>query len=217
MSVFNLSLKQHNELASESYYEMEPEEELTEEEIKILQILEQLSASKAETNKAFNETQNNKHFAEAYKPIAPPEDYVPKNNSASETENPYEKTYKDDDNSKLNNEELSSFSKVNDLLKKQQSKGANTKSTMSYSLTNRTHQYLPTPIYLCETGGKIVINITVNAKGSVIDAYVNTSSTSSNECLTDHALEYAKNSQFSVDTSKATQIGSITFYFIGKH
>jgi hypothetical protein len=217
MSVFNLSLKQHNELASESYYEMEPEEELTEEEIKILQILEQLNASKAETNKAFNETQNNKHFAEAYKPIAPPEDYVPKNNSASETENPYEKAYKDDDNSKLNNEELSSFSKVNDLLKKQQSKGANTKSTMSYSLTNRTHQYLPTPIYLCETGGKIVINITVNAKGSVIDAYVNTSSTSSNECLTDHALEYAKNSQFSVDASKATQIGSITFYFIGKH
>lgn len=217
MSVFNLSLKQHNELASESYYEMEPEEELTEEEIKILQILEQLSASKAETNKAFNETQNNKHFAEAYKPIAPPEDYVPKSSSTSETENPYEKAYKDDDNSKLNNEELSSFSKVNDLLKKQQSKGANTKSTMSYSLTNRTHQYLPTPIYLCETGGKIVINITVNAKGSVIDAYVNTSSTSSNECLTDHALEYAKNSQFSVDTSKATQIGSITFYFIGKH
>ena len=57
---------------------LEPEEELTEEEIKILEALERLNASKAETNQAFNESQQSKQFAQAYKPIAPPEDYVPK-------------------------------------------------------------------------------------------------------------------------------------------
>lgn len=202
---------------AESFYELEPEKELTEEEIKILEALEKLNASKAETNKAFNETKDNSRFSEAYKPIAPPEDYVPKNNSETESTDRFTKVYENTEDSKLNTEELSSFSKVNDLLKKQKEEGANTKSTMHYSLVNRTHQYLPTPIYLCENGGKIVINITVNAKGNVIGTYVNTSSTSSNECLTDHALEYAKNAQFSADASKKTQLGSITFYFIGKH
>ncbi|WOD44850.1 energy transducer TonB family protein [Hwangdonia lutea] len=216
LSIFNLSLKKQSEFISESYYEMEPEEELTEEEIKILEALENLNASKAETNKAFNETSNNKQFAQAYKPIAPPEDYVPKNSGAPEQNNAFKKVYESSDDSKLNTEELSSFSKVNDLLKKQQDEGANTKSTISYSLVDRKKIYIPIPVYLCEIGGKIVINITVNAQGDVTDAYVNSSSSTSNECLVEHALEYAKNAQFSTDTSKKSQIGSITFNFIGK-
>lgn len=216
LSVFNLSLKKHSEFISESYYEMEPEEELTEEEQKILEALEQLNNSKAETNNAFNETNNSKQFAQAYKPIAPPEDYVPKTRDASESGEAYKKEYQEPEDSKLNNEEISSFSKVNDLLKKQQNEGENTKSTISFSLVNRKKVYIPIPVYLCEKGGKIVINITVNAKGKVTDAYVNTSSSTTNECLVEHALEYAKNSEFSADASKKSQIGSITFNFIGK-
>ena len=216
LSIFNLGLKKQSEFISESYYQMEPEEELTEEDIKILEALEQLNASKAETNKAFNETSDNKHFAQAYKTIAPPEDYVPKNSDASQQNEAFKKEYENIDDSKLNTEELSSFSKVNDLLKKQQDEGANTKSTISFSLVNRKKVYIPIPVYLCEMGGKIVVNITVNAKGKVTDAYLNSSSSTSNECLTEHALEYAKNSQFSADTTKKSQIGSITFYFIGK-
>ena len=216
LSIFNLGLKKHSEFISESYYQMEPEEELTEEEIKILEALEQLNASKAETNKAFNETSKSKHFAEAYKPIAPPEDYVPKNNNTLEPSEAFKKEYENTDDSKVNTEELSSFSKVNDLLKQQQDDGANTKSTISFSLKDRKKVHIPIPVYLCEIGGKIVINITVNASGNVTDAYVNTSSSTSNECLVEHALEYAKNSQFSADASKKSQIGSITFYFIGK-
>lgn len=215
MSVFNLSLKKQDKFASESYYEMEPEEELTEEEIKILEALDKLNASKAETNKAFNETSNNKHFAEAFKPIAPPEDYVPKSNS--ENTEAYSKVYDVSNDSKVNKDELSSFSKVNDLLKKQQEDGANTKSTISFSLIDRKKRYIPIPIYLCEVDGKIIVNITVNGKGNVIDSYINSSSTSSNECLIEHALEYAKDSRFSEDTTKKTQLGSITFYFLGKH
>ena len=217
LSVFNLSLKQQNELASESYYEIEPEEELTEEEIKLLEALEQLNNTKAETNSAFNETQKTKHFAQAYKTIAPPEDYVPKRNSNLESEAVNEKVYEADEASKVNSEELSSFSKVNDLLKQQKDDGNNSKSSISFSLVNRTRVHIPIPVYLCENNGRIVVSITVSAKGNVVDAYVNTASNSSNECLIEHALEYAKESVFSADASKATQIGSITFSFIGKH
>ncbi len=217
LSVFNLSLNKQSERMAESYYEMEPEKELTEEDIKVIEALEKLNASKAETNKAFNETKNNSRFSEAYKPIAPPEDYVPKTNSESESTDRFTKAYESTNDSKLNTEELSSFSKVSDLLKKQKDEGNNTKSTISFSLVDRTKVHIPIPIYLCEIDGKIVVNITVNAKGHVTDAYINTSSTSSNECLVEHALEYAKESQFNADASKKSQIGSITFYFIGKH
>ena len=119
-------------------------------------------------------------------------------------------------NTKLNQEELSKFSKVNDLLKQQQSEGSNSKSSIRFSLVDRKKIHIPIPVYLCEEDGKIVVNITVNSNGNVIDAYTNTSSTSDNECLIGHAIDYARQSQFSADASKATQIGSITFYFIGK-
>ena len=218
LSLFNLSLKKHSEFLSESYYEVEPEEELTEEEIKLLEVLEQLNASKAETNSAFNETQDNKHFAQAYKPIAPPEDYqAPKSENDGDSESTTDYDKKPETVPDINKEQLSSFSKVNDLLKKQKAEGDNTKSTISFSLVNRKKIYIPIPIYLCEDNGKIVVNITVNDKGKVIDAYLNTSSNSNNECLIEHALEYAKNSEFSADPSKKTQIGSITFNFIGKY
>ncbi|AUP81642.1 hypothetical protein C1H87_14680 [Flavivirga eckloniae] len=215
LSVFNLSLKKQDKFASESYYEIEPEEELTEEEVKILEALEKLNASKAETNQAFNEA-NNKHFAEAFKPIAPPEDYVPKSSNTPENTESYTKSYEGSENTKVDEKELSSFSKVNDLLKKQLGDNNNNKSTISFSLANREKRHIPIPIYLCEVDGKIIINITVNDTGNVIEAYVNTSSTSSNECLIEHALEYAKESRFSEDPTKKTQLGSITFYFIGK-
>ncbi|SFZ89626.1 hypothetical protein SAMN05428642_101466 [Flaviramulus basaltis] len=216
LSVFNFGLKKQSEIASESYYEIEPEKELTKEEIKVLEALESLNNAKAETNDAFNETQKSKQFAQAYKTIAPPEDYVPKSSSVSDGPNTAKRNYDDTEDSKLNDDELTKFSKVNELLKKQRSGGNNSKSTISFSLKNRTKVYIPIPVYLCEFDGKITVNITVNSDGNVTDAYVNSSSTSDNECLIEHALEYAKQSLFSTDASKETQIGTITFYFIGK-
>lgn len=217
LSVFNLSLKKQSESISESYYEMEPEKELTQEELKILEALDKLSNSKAETNKAFNEHQESKHFAQAFKHIAPPEDYIPKpNNNNSENSNAPNKAFDSAQDSKLNDDELSKFSKVNDLLKQQQSGGNNSKSSISFSLKNRRKVHIPIPVYLCEVNGKIVVNITVSSRGDVLDAYANTSSTSNNECLIEHALEYAKQSQFSADSAKKSQLGTITFVFIGK-
>lgn len=220
LSVFNLSLNKQNELASESYYEIEPEKPLTEDEIKVLQALENLNNTKAETNKAFNETKQDKAFAEAYKPIAPPEDYQ-RPQSEQNDDIAEQSSSSNNDISDLNHEEVSSFSKVNSFLNKSTKKNANEsnnrKSTISYSLVNRTDEYLPIPIYLCEDGGKIVVNITVDSQGNVIDTYVNSSSTSSNECLKESALEYAKQAKFNADPGKKTQLGSITFNFIGKY
>lgn len=209
----------HEDEIAESYYELEPEKELTPEEAKILEALEKINASKAETNSAFNETENNKHFAQAYQQIAPPKDYVPATSEENDGADDASNSIGENKPIKpaINKEQLSSFNKVNDLLKAQQNEGVNTKSTVSFSLKDRKKVYIPIPVYLCEVDGKIVINITVNANGKVIDTYVNNSSTSKNECLIEHATQYAKESYFSADASKKTQLGSITFSFIGKH
>jgi len=221
LSVFNFNLKQHEELASESYYEMEPEKELTEEDIKIMEALEKINNTKAETNSAFNETANNKQFADAYKPIAPPEDYEyskpSDNNEDGDGENSSAMPEEKPNKPAGNKDQLSSFSKVNDLLKKQRAESVNTKSTISFSLVNRKKVDIPIPVYLCEVGGKIVISIKVNDKGTVTDTSVNTSSSTNNACLIENALESAKNSLFSADSSKKEQIGTITFNFIGKN
>ena len=221
LSVFNLNIKKQNELVSESYYEMEPEKELTPEEMKVLEALEKLNNEKAETNKAYNETVKEKSFSEAYKPIAPPEDYVKPEFDQNEEVSEQSKS-NNDEISDLNHEEISSFSKVNDILnkttkKKEAPKSTNRKSTIRYSLVDRTDEFLPIPIYLCEDGGKIVINITVNDNGNVIDTYVNNSSSSDNQCLVDSALEYAKKAKFNASPGKKTQLGSITFNFVGKY
>ncbi|MBU2950716.1 hypothetical protein KO493_08410 [Tamlana agarivorans] len=213
--VFNLSLNNQKELASESYYELEPEKEPTPEEIKILEALENQSSTKAETNNAFNETQKAKHFAQAFKPIAPPEDYTPKSNEQGQSEPSEKNDFKKAPDASLNQEELSKFSKVNDLLKKQRAQN-NSRSSISYSLPNRTKVYIPIPIYLCEVDGKIIVNVTVNANGDVVDSYVNTASNSENECLMERALEYANRSRFSRDPKQKSQLGTITFMFVGK-
>ena len=219
LCVFNLNIKTHDELATESYYEIEPEKELTPEDVKLLEALEKINATKAETNSAFNETDKSKHFSQAYQQIAPPEDYVPatseENDGADDGSNSISE--KKPLKPAVNKEQLSSFNKVNDLIKNQQNAGVNTKSTISFSLPNRNKVFIPIPVYLCEVDGKIVINITVNSKGDVINTYLNNSSTSSNACLIETALQFAKESRFSADAKKDSQVGTITFNFIGKH
>lgn len=205
---------------AESYYLLEPETPKTPEELEAEKLAEAVEKQPSETNKAYNETQEYKKFAEAYQPIAPPKDYVPKP-SENMMENDLTESGTTQAISEIDDDVLSSYSSVNDILNKRKpsnsSQSVNKNSSMHYSLVNRTHDYLPTPIYLCEEGGKIIINITVNASGLVTDAYVNASTTSKNECLKDHALDYAKEARFSTDVSKPSQIGTITFYFEGKN
>ncbi len=87
-------------------------------------------------------------------------------------------------------------------------------SSISFSLKGRRAVRIPNPVYTCDTAGKIVINITVDDNGYVIDASVNRgSSTSTNECLTERALEYAAGAKFSNLAGRYSQPGTITYYF----
>ncbi|PWL40205.1 hypothetical protein DKG77_05110 [Flagellimonas aquimarina] len=87
------------------------------------------------------------------------------------------------------------------------------RTSISYSLIDRNAYSLPPPIYTCIEGGKVVINIKVDASGYVTEAdYNDQSSGTSNGCLVDNAIAYALKARFSPD-SKASQIGTITYLF----
>lgn len=89
-------------------------------------------------------------------------------------------------------------------------------TSVSYALIDRTAYSLPPPIYTCIEGGKVVINIKVNAKGYVTRATLNTkSSETRNRCLIDNAIAYALRAQFSPGSQRVQQ-GTITYLFQGK-
>jgi len=221
---FVVHIKKKSKLVAETYYELEPETISEEEQEELEEILKSLDnlLSTPSTNQAYNETKDYKNEElkdqefeeqlEAIKNRTTVEDIkasINENNTltASRSESDKDKS--------------STFSDINDIVNKQsenqkEKTGADKNSSMSYSLVDRTHTFLPTPIYLCEQGGKIVVNISVDSEGNVTEAYYNNASSSDNGCLIDHALEYAKASKFNTDASKATQLGSITFLFKGK-
>ncbi len=87
------------------------------------------------------------------------------------------------------------------------------RTSVSYSLINRNSYRLPPPIYTCIEGGKVVVNITVDALGNVMAADFNEkSSSTSNGCLVDNAISYALKAKFN-SSSKSTQKGTITYIY----
>ncbi|MDT0558600.1 energy transducer TonB [Ichthyenterobacterium sp. W332] len=221
-ALFSVHLTRHNAFISESYYEVEPETEAEKEQ----RLLEELAYKLPQTNSALNEDQEFADMMKNFKSINE-NDFEKTTRAieeARETENTdvleSSTTNTSQGNYAINKEEKSSFQKVKDRLamhtQDASKKKTNANSTMSYSLKGRTIQDYDTPRYLCEVSGKMVINITVNSQGKVTDAYVNSSSTSTNECLVEHALDYAKIVSFD-SASNPSQLGSITFYFKGKN
>jgi len=221
---FTIHIKKKSELVAETLYELDAEniEEVEQEELEdILKSLDNLLSTPA-TNQAYNETKDyenqeldDKEFEEQMEAI--------KNRTTIEDIKAavQENSILTASRSESDNNNSSAFSTINDIVNKRSENQktpsiVNTNSSISYSLIDRTHTFLPTPVYLCEYGGKVVINITVDREGNVTDAYVNGSSASTNGCLIDSALEYAKAAKFNSDATKASQIGSITFYFKGK-
>lgn len=90
------------------------------------------------------------------------------------------------------------------------------KTIISYDLKGRVHQKLPAPNYTCLEGGEVVINVSVDYKGRVVDAWYNPYfSSSSNGCLIAQAIEYAKRSLFQ-ESGKNVQEGTITYLFPAK-
>ena len=90
------------------------------------------------------------------------------------------------------------------------------RTSVSYSLVDRNSYKLPPPIYTCIEGGKVVINIKVDALGYVTEADFNDkSSGTSNGCLVDNAIAYALKARFN-PSDKEFQKGTITYLFQGK-
>ena len=93
----------------------------------------------------------------------------------------------------------------------------NSKSTNSYRLVNRKVIEFPNPVYICDSFGKVVLLIEVNANGYVSMTSVNkNASTTSNLCLIESAIDYAKKARFTKDKNKPSQVGSITYIFPGQ-
>ena len=208
---FTIHIKKKSELVAETYFEMDVEE-LVEEELEELEALLK-SFDNITTNEAFNENQKQEALEDAeFEKLL--EEIRNRNNVTEPQEKPKESEKKSIP------DENPAFNDINDIINKRSEKNrnnSNKNSSISYSLVDREHTFLPTPVYLCEYGGKIVINITVDSDGVVTDAYVNSSSASSNGCLIDSALEYAKAAIFSINPTKPSQLGTITFLFKGKN
>lgn len=132
------------------------------------------------------------------------------NNAISDSENnhdPYESTKKE--SSKTENK----TSPSEEIIKHSNNKN----TTNSYRLINRKATYFPNPVYTCEGFGKVVLHIEVNNLGLVTQATLNTnSSTTTNACLIENAVYYAKKARFTKDENKPLQMGSITYIFPGQ-
>lgn len=90
-------------------------------------------------------------------------------------------------------------------------------TTISYSLVNRKAMELPNPVYTCEGFGKVVISIEVNQLGKVVKTdYNKNASTTTNECLIDSAIAYAREARFTTDGSRMSQLGTISYHFPGQ-
>ena len=119
------------------------------------------------------------------------------------------------DNSYLKNEKIkdNSISKtVNKSLKK------TSNATAKYFCENRNMILQKIPSYLCNQTGKVRLTIKVNTKGEVTDCKVDGSETNtSNQCLIENAINYAKNWKFNQNfSSTQRQEGWIEFIYLSQ-
>ncbi len=214
LSVFIFQLKQQEAFVTETYYELVSEaEDVHEKKQTLAETLSELDEAlnqKATSNNAFNEANASKNDDfDAYMETI--------TNRTSKVKTPEKESEITQKNSVINRNNTSQFEAINQLISDQKSSSkGNANSSISYALSGRTKVNIPPPVYLCETAGKIIINISVDANGFVTHAKYNKGSSSKNACLIDQAITYAKASRFSVDRSKSQQNGSITFRFSGK-
>ena len=108
--------------------------------------------------------------------------------------------------------DISESKTVNKSLKKTSS------ATAKYFCENRNMILQKIPSYLCNQTGKVRLKIKVNPKGEVTDCKVDNSETNtSNNCLIENAINYAKNWKFNQDFSSIQrQEGWIEFIYLSQ-
>lgn len=90
-------------------------------------------------------------------------------------------------------------------------------SVLSWSLDGRKATHLPIPAYRCYGAGEVVVIITVNNRGDVINAKVDKDVSSTDGCLRSFAIRAARLSKFnSSATAPPRQMGTITYAFISQ-
>ncbi len=89
------------------------------------------------------------------------------------------------------------------------------KTRITVDLPNRKIRKQDVPLYRCESGGVIVIQIIVDQGGNVIHAAYSDRSGSKDECLIEEAISYSYRFVFSADYSASPrQKGTITYEFV---
>lgn len=220
-AIHSIHLTKQNEMVADIFIEIESktEKELQQEFSKAVDL------NKPASNNAYNEDKAFKAIMKKFK-MVPQNDFektiktrasrpnTTENKSSTRTTYTNHKTYA------IKQSEKQTFNSLKEVASKTSNETpavqhAKTKSTLTYALKNRTLLSYDTPRYLCERSGKIVITIVVNKKGKVTDAYINGASNSSNGCLIDQAIAYAKSVRFNASNFD-NQKGTITYYFKGK-
>ncbi len=221
LGLYNIHLggqHQEDEYVVELVLDEEDLEELIKEEEKLLEELQKLDPIKS--HMAFNETAKPSYGNP--EPLKTLEEIL-EEKAASDS----------DEISDYSSEDSEYTAKIKELAKKREEKKqmlgereaqkeertnnlAERRTSVSYSLVDRNSYKLPPPIYTCIKGGKVVVNIEVDAVGNVTEANFNQkSSGTSNGCLVENAITYALKAKFNSST-RASQKGSITYLFQGK-
>ncbi len=90
-------------------------------------------------------------------------------------------------------------------------------SNIVYYLENRYHRRLPIPVYLSQGGGKIIVDITVNRQGTVIQAEPRKSPGIRDEQLYLYAQAAASRTVFNAEPSAPEpQKGTIHYTFVAQ-
>lgn len=138
------------------------------------------------------------------------DNYIDEQKRLKET-NSDEKVAYENKNNEVNKEEKP---------KESQDMAANYKgpTRIYYDLKNRTHTYLPIPIYKCEGAGKVVLLIQIDQKGVVEEArIIESESTTTDLCLIETAVSTALISRFNADLySPKIQAGTLTYLFVAQ-
>ena len=215
LALYNLRLSSNNEEVSEMLVQLDQIKMLQEEEKQpeIPEEKEQTPRRNIQTNQAYNEDKETRE-ADFKNQL----DKIFEKSSAEQEQAENENTEGSEGNYALNRKNSEENKKRSDgddsAEEASQKSAAYDYSSISFSLKGRRAVKIPNPVYTCDTAGKVVINITVDANGYVIDSSVNkASSTTSNECLTDRALQYSAGARFSKLSGRNSQPGTITYHF----
>ncbi len=215
LGLFNFNLANKNRMAREFLMDLEnlKIEEPVAEKPEPEEAPKKNTQETAQTHQAFNENLEDReeNFDQQLNEIF-------EKNSALQTETSENETSNSSGNFNFQDKKKEQVQKKSDGNKTSAvtstKKGGIDHSSISFSLLGRSAVDIPNPVYTCDRSGKIVINISVNAEGRVTSTSVNKgSSSTTNECLADQALEYAAQAIFSRLPGRYSQPGTITYNF----